>query len=288
MLHREHQISISLLNFHKLECFCFAPVQFHSLSLSVYHRWMFILFHTLFSDFDLSSPFFSWGANANVAGGFSSFFSPCSLTCIFLVHSPVQQQQIWGETARNRGLAHEDGGEIRTDGKGRSAGWWIRLYAAWLTTKGAKGKMFFSDEKRNFKFFVCNPRRVDSKVILNKTHHECFSCEDFLSDSSQRVCTQFIWNSWTTSSCLRWWCSKTESIELKQWARIVYFANIWTVNWNLSHLSLSSLWQAFHTELHTYKHHIELFNQLTQKLIAVYPSDDTSRVKRMSENINLR
>ncbi|CRK92203.1 CLUMA_CG005768, isoform A [Clunio marinus] len=44
----------------------------------------------------------------------------------------------------------------------------------------------------------------------------------------------------------------------------------------------------FHAELHTYKHHIELFNQLTQKLIAVYPDDDTSRIKRMTESVNLR
>ncbi|KAL7035147.1 hypothetical protein ACKWTF_008245 [Chironomus riparius] len=44
----------------------------------------------------------------------------------------------------------------------------------------------------------------------------------------------------------------------------------------------------FHAELHTYKHHIELFNQLTQKLIAVYPADDTSRIKRITESVNLR
>ncbi|KAG5680612.1 hypothetical protein PVAND_010106 [Polypedilum vanderplanki] len=46
--------------------------------------------------------------------------------------------------------------------------------------------------------------------------------------------------------------------------------------------------KTFHAELHTYKHHIELFNQLTQKLIAVYPADDTSRIKRMTESVNLR
>lgn len=46
--------------------------------------------------------------------------------------------------------------------------------------------------------------------------------------------------------------------------------------------------QNFHAELHTYKHHIELFNQLTQKLIAIYPGDDTSRIKRMTESVNLR
>ncbi|XP_039438024.1 dystrophin, isoforms A/C/F/G/H isoform X7 [Culex pipiens pallens] len=46
--------------------------------------------------------------------------------------------------------------------------------------------------------------------------------------------------------------------------------------------------KSFHAELHQYKHHIELFNQLTQKLIAVYPSDDTSRIKRMTESVNLR
>ncbi|XP_053684970.1 dystrophin, isoforms A/C/F/G/H isoform X6 [Sabethes cyaneus] len=46
--------------------------------------------------------------------------------------------------------------------------------------------------------------------------------------------------------------------------------------------------KSFHAELHQYKHHIDLFNQLTQKLIAVYPSDDTSRIKRMTESVNIR
>lgn len=46
--------------------------------------------------------------------------------------------------------------------------------------------------------------------------------------------------------------------------------------------------QSFHAELHQYKYHVELFNQLTQKLIAVYPSDDTSRIKRMTEAIHVR
>ncbi|EFN72953.1 Dystrophin, isoforms A/C/F/G [Camponotus floridanus] len=45
---------------------------------------------------------------------------------------------------------------------------------------------------------------------------------------------------------------------------------------------------SFHAELHQYKHHIELFNQLTQKLIAVYQQDDTTRVKKMTETINQR
>jgi hypothetical protein len=46
--------------------------------------------------------------------------------------------------------------------------------------------------------------------------------------------------------------------------------------------------QSYHAELHQYKHHIELFNQLTQKLIAVYQQDDTTRVKKMTETINQR
>lgn len=48
------------------------------------------------------------------------------------------------------------------------------------------------------------------------------------------------------------------------------------------------LLQSFHAELHQFKHQIELFNSLTQKLIAVYPSDDTSRIKRMTESVNNR
>lgn len=56
----------------------------------------------------------------------------------------------------------------------------------------------------------------------------------------------------------------------------------------LSHTFLFLFFQSFHAELHQYKHQIELFNQLTQKLIAVYPTDDTSRIKRMTEAVNLR
>ncbi|XP_063994816.1 dystrophin, isoforms A/C/F/G/H-like isoform X9 [Diachasmimorpha longicaudata] len=46
--------------------------------------------------------------------------------------------------------------------------------------------------------------------------------------------------------------------------------------------------KSYHAELHQYKHQIELFNQLTQKLIAVYQQDDTTRVKKMTETINQR
>lgn len=49
-----------------------------------------------------------------------------------------------------------------------------------------------------------------------------------------------------------------------------------------------SYFQSFHAELHQFKHQIELFNSLTQKLIAVYPTDDTSRIKRMTESVNNR
>ncbi|XP_031782469.1 dystrophin, isoforms A/C/F/G/H isoform X4 [Nasonia vitripennis] len=46
--------------------------------------------------------------------------------------------------------------------------------------------------------------------------------------------------------------------------------------------------KSFHAELHQYKHQIELFNSLTQKLIAVYQQDDTTRVKKLTETINQR
>ncbi|XP_053672403.1 dystrophin [Anopheles nili] len=46
--------------------------------------------------------------------------------------------------------------------------------------------------------------------------------------------------------------------------------------------------KSFHAELHKFNHQIELFNQLTQKLISVYQCDDTSRIKKMTESINLR
>ncbi|TMW54019.1 hypothetical protein DOY81_000887, partial [Sarcophaga bullata] len=46
--------------------------------------------------------------------------------------------------------------------------------------------------------------------------------------------------------------------------------------------------KSFHAELHQNKQQFEIFNQLTQKLIAVYPADDTSRIKKMTEAINQR
>ncbi|KAK0168745.1 hypothetical protein PV327_002516 [Microctonus hyperodae] len=46
--------------------------------------------------------------------------------------------------------------------------------------------------------------------------------------------------------------------------------------------------KSFHAELHQYKHQMELFNQLTQSLIAMYQDDDTTRVKKMTEMINQR
>lgn len=60
------------------------------------------------------------------------------------------------------------------------------------------------------------------------------------------------------------------------------------VNSNEIKSILFNLFQSFHAELHQFKHHIELFHSLTQKLIAVYPSDDTSRIKRMTESVNNR
>lgn len=84
------------------------------------------------------------------------------------------------------------------------------------------------------------------------------------------------------------------------YARCFFFARAFGIHesfrsWNIYEPPLlrpfqssSSRFQNFHAELHTYKHHIELFNQLTQKLIAVYPGDDTTRIKRMTETVNLR
>ncbi|KPU80236.1 uncharacterized protein Dana_GF16554, isoform B [Drosophila ananassae] len=46
--------------------------------------------------------------------------------------------------------------------------------------------------------------------------------------------------------------------------------------------------KSFHAELHQNKQHFDLFNELTQKLIAVYPNDDTTRIKKMTEAINQR
>ncbi|XP_070137503.1 dystrophin, isoforms A/C/F/G/H isoform X9 [Drosophila bipectinata] len=46
--------------------------------------------------------------------------------------------------------------------------------------------------------------------------------------------------------------------------------------------------KSFHAELHQNKQHFDVFNELTQKLIAVYPNDDTTRIKKMTETINQR
>ncbi|XP_017140997.1 dystrophin, isoforms A/C/F/G/H isoform X9 [Drosophila miranda] len=46
--------------------------------------------------------------------------------------------------------------------------------------------------------------------------------------------------------------------------------------------------KSFHAELHQNKQHFDIFNELTQKLIAVYPNDDTSRIKKMTEVVNQR
>uniref|UniRef100_A0A0A9ZD72 Protein detached n=4 Tax=Lygus hesperus TaxID=30085 RepID=A0A0A9ZD72_LYGHE len=46
--------------------------------------------------------------------------------------------------------------------------------------------------------------------------------------------------------------------------------------------------KTFHAELHQYKQHMDVFSQLTQKLIAVYQQDDTTKVKKTTELINQR
>lgn len=57
-------------------------------------------------------------------------------------------------------------------------------------------------------------------------------------------------------------------------------------NWTFGKIIF--FFQSFHAELHQYKYQVELFNSLTQKLIAVYQQDDTTRVKKMTETINQR
>lgn len=52
--------------------------------------------------------------------------------------------------------------------------------------------------------------------------------------------------------------------------------------------NINVFFQSFHAEVHQYKHQIELFGQLTQRLIAVYRNDDTTRIKRATEAINHR
>lgn len=74
----------------------------------------------------------------------------------------------------------------------------------------------------------------------------------------------------------------------------VYFRQSWRMLWSETVVYTLEVWhmlcwlQAYHAELHQYKQQVELFNQLTQKLIAVYQDDDTSRIKKATEQINQR
>uniref|UniRef100_A0A182YMZ7 Protein detached n=1 Tax=Anopheles stephensi TaxID=30069 RepID=A0A182YMZ7_ANOST len=84
-------------------------------------------------------------------------------------------------------------------------------------------------------------------------------------------------------------------LDIQQKEQKVMFANLYKLN-PIAAKALGphtyARWDAnqdsFHAELHKFNHQIELFNQLTQKLISVYQCDDTSRIKRMTESINLR
>ncbi|KAK7605203.1 hypothetical protein V9T40_007061 [Parthenolecanium corni] len=46
--------------------------------------------------------------------------------------------------------------------------------------------------------------------------------------------------------------------------------------------------KSIHAEVHQYKQHIDTFNQLTQKLIAIYQQDDTTKIKKRTELVNSR
>uniref|UniRef100_A0A8D8ZRN6 Protein detached n=1 Tax=Cacopsylla melanoneura TaxID=428564 RepID=A0A8D8ZRN6_9HEMI len=46
--------------------------------------------------------------------------------------------------------------------------------------------------------------------------------------------------------------------------------------------------KSIHADVHQFKQQITLFNQLTQKLISEYQHDDTSRVKKITEQVNQR
>lgn len=160
---------------------------------------------TLFSRFESLSPSCDGGLNAVVRKRrrfLPSFHSAHSHdSCSFTKQQ--KPKQIWGETARDRGMAYEDGGEIWADGKGRSPGWWIRLHPARLPAERAKGNIRKSRKFSKFILSSCQDRspqtRIENvlKLVMNN-----FSW-DFLSAVGV-IYTQFIWNSWTTSSCLRW------------------------------------------------------------------------------------
>ncbi|XP_023158466.1 dystrophin, isoforms A/C/F/G/H isoform X1 [Ceratitis capitata] len=84
---------------------------------------------------------------------------------------------------------------------------------------------------------------------------------------------------------------ETKRLELEKWlarmeARAERMGNVATTADVLEAQQKEQ--KSFHAELHQNKQQFELFNALTQKLIAVYPSDDTTRIKKMTEAINQR
>lgn len=46
--------------------------------------------------------------------------------------------------------------------------------------------------------------------------------------------------------------------------------------------------KSFHAEVHQYKAQIEDFNHMTQEIITSYQQDDSSKIKKLTENINQR
>lgn len=123
----QHQISISLLNFHKL-----AAVQsFFTINslcrmlirgrCEVATAAVYTVFFTLHTWFLKIKSFFD--------------FRPFNFS--------DWNVQIWSKTTRNRSVAHEDGNEVRKNGKSRSSSRWIRFYCSRYTTKGAKGTKIF-------------------------------------------------------------------------------------------------------------------------------------------------
>ena len=46
--------------------------------------------------------------------------------------------------------------------------------------------------------------------------------------------------------------------------------------------------QSLQGEVHQYRYQIELFTQMTQRLMSSYPNDDTRRIKKATDNVNMR
>ena len=82
---------------------------------------------------------------------------------------------------------------------------------------------------------------------------------------------------------------REQKVAMENWTDICEY-NLLYVLWCkvYNYKSICLHLQSFHAEVHQYKSHIEEFNHLTQELISTYQTDDTAKLKKITEIINQR